>query len=172
VEFFEHGGELQHCTLTQRTAASAEMADVPGKSIQKLACAADMDIRFRAFGDRLLERCVLADAAKVGPIVCAAGKEIVLSDDGLTACTLASRQWVGPFDLAAETSVGFTQGHLDRFEMSPSSTAVSVSTSIFHPARPSAYAIGLGSLSGCLCPRRVTSPLQGQADWQNELRLR
>jgi hypothetical protein len=127
VEFFEHGGELQHCTLTQRTAASAEMADVPGKSIQKLACAADMDIRFRAFGDRLLERCVLADAAKVGPIVCAAGKEIVLSDDGLTACTLASRQWVGPFDLAAETSVGFTQGHLDRFEMSPSSTAVSVS---------------------------------------------
>jgi len=129
VEFSEYSGDLQHCTLTQRTVAAAEIADAQGRKITaKLACAAGLEIRFRTFGDRLLEGCVLAEAAKVGSVGCAAGKEIVLSGDGLTTCTLASRQWVGPFDLAAETSVGFTQGHLDRFEMSPSSTPVSVSS--------------------------------------------
>jgi hypothetical protein len=129
VEFSEYGGDLQHCTLARRAVVAAEIADVQGgRSTVNLACAADLDIRFRSFGDRLLERCVLADTAKIGPVACLAGKEIAFSGDGLTGCTLAAAQTVGPFSLAAETSVGFTQGRLDRFEMPLTSPVLRIST--------------------------------------------
>jgi len=129
VEFSEYGGDLQHCVLTQRTTVPAEIIEAGGqKSTEKLACAAELDIRFRTFGDRLLERCVLADSAKVGSIICAAGKEIVFSGDGLTACTLESAQRVGRFDLAADTSVSFTGGRLDKFEMPLNSVTVTISS--------------------------------------------
>ncbi len=129
VEFSEVGGDLQHCILTRRTVVTAEFADLWGlKSTQKFACAADLDIRFRTFGERVLERCVLADAARVGLVGCAAGKEIAFSDDGLAGCTLASAQSVGPFALVAGTSVGFTRGRLDRFEMPRDATSIVISS--------------------------------------------
>jgi hypothetical protein len=60
-----------------------------GKSTKDLACTADRDVWFRTIERRLLERCVLADTATVGLVVCGSGEEIVLSGDGLDACTLA-----------------------------------------------------------------------------------
>src|SRR5260370_37599769 len=61
VEFSEYGGDLQHCTLTQRTGVTAEIADGHGvKSTKHLACAPDRDVWLRTFERRLLERCVLA----------------------------------------------------------------------------------------------------------------
>jgi hypothetical protein len=127
VEFSEYGGELQHCTLAQRTAVTAEIADVGGeKSAEELACAADRDRWLRTFGDRLLERCVLADTAMVGSIVCAGGQEIALSGGGLDACTLASAQRVGPLDLAAQTRVVLVSGRLDTFEMSLTSASLTI----------------------------------------------
>ena len=41
---------------------------------------------------------------------------------------MASAQRVGPFDLAAETSVSFTQGRLDKFEMPLNSVTLTIST--------------------------------------------
>ena len=119
VEFSEYGGDLQHCTLTQRIGVTAEIDEGQGgKSTKDLACAADRDVWLRTFERRLLERCVLAEPAMIGMIACAGGKELVLSGDGLDTCTLASAQRVGPFDLSAGTLVVFTGGRLDKFEMS------------------------------------------------------
>jgi hypothetical protein len=144
VEFSEHGGDLQHCTLTQRTVAAAEIPDAQGRKITaKLACAADLDIRFRTFGDRLLERCVLADAAKVGPVTCAAGKEIVVFGDGLTACTLASRQWVGPLILQQKPRLVYPRTSR-QFEMCRSNRSFSFKPRS-SPARPSLMRSGLGA---------------------------
>ncbi len=92
-----------------------------------LACAENRDLEFRIFGRRLLERCVLADMATVGSIACAGGEEIVLSGDGLDACSLATAQRVGPFDLAAGTRVRFTGGWLRDIEMPFASAALAMS---------------------------------------------
>ena len=128
VEFSEYGGDLQHCTLTQRTVVTAEIDDGGGsKTTKDLACAADRDVWFRTFEPQLLERCVLADTATVGLVACAEGEEIVLSGDGLDTCTLASAQWVGPFDLAAATHVDFTRGRLAKFEIPSASASVAIS---------------------------------------------
>jgi hypothetical protein len=86
--FSEYSGDLQHCTLTQRTSATAEIDEgKAGKSTKDLACAADRVVWFRTFERRLLERCVLAETATVGMVACAGGKEIVLCGDGLDTCT-------------------------------------------------------------------------------------
>jgi hypothetical protein len=129
VEFSEYGGDLQHCTLSQRTEANAEIDDEQGggKSTRNIACATDQEIWFRTLERRLLERCVLADTAMIGTVACAGDKEIVLSGDGLDMCTLASTQRVGPFDLSAGTLVGFTQGRLDRLETPPTSAPLAIS---------------------------------------------
>jgi hypothetical protein len=128
VEFSEYGGDLQHCTLSQRTEVSAEVGDSQGgKNTQDVVCAADREIWLRTFEGRLLERCVPAEATVMGMVACAGGKEVVLSGDGLDMCILASAQRVGPFDLSAGTLVGFTQGRLDRFEMPPGSAPLAVS---------------------------------------------
>ena len=48
VEFSEYGGDLQHCTLTQRTGMTAEIDEGQGgKSTEELACAADRDVWLR-----------------------------------------------------------------------------------------------------------------------------
>lgn len=101
VEFFEapdwlgpasSDGDLDGCTLAQRAVVTAEIEDVAGaKSTTDVACAADREIRFRVIGHRLLERCILADAATVGRAACAGGSEILLSGRGIEACTVASR---------------------------------------------------------------------------------
>jgi hypothetical protein len=129
VEFSEYGGDLQHCTLSERTAVSAEIDDGQSgdKSVRNIACATDQEIWFRTFERRLLERCVLADTAMIGTVLCAGDKEMVLSGNGLDMCTLASAQRVGPFDLSAGTLVGFTQGRLDRLETPPTSTPLAIS---------------------------------------------
>jgi hypothetical protein len=117
VAFAEAGGALQHCSLAQRTFVAAEIADAgSGRTIENLACAAGRDIDFRTVGQRLLERCVLDRPAEVDGVACAGGQEIALSGDGLDACTLASAQRLGPFDLAAGTRIRFTQGRISAFE--------------------------------------------------------
>jgi hypothetical protein len=117
VEFAEDGGELQHCTLAEPTVVAAEIADAGGGRITlNLACAAGREIDFRIVGQRLLEHCVLAEPAEVGGVACAGGEEIALSGDGLDACTLASAQRVGAFDLAAGTRIRFSQGRLSQIE--------------------------------------------------------
>jgi hypothetical protein len=113
VAFAEDGGELQHCTLAEPTVVPAEIADAGGGRITlDLTCAAGRDIDFRIVEPRLLEHCVLAQPAAVGGVACAGGEEIALSGDGLDACTLASAQRVGAFDLAAGTRIRFNQGRL------------------------------------------------------------
>jgi len=48
VEFSEYDGELQHCTLSERTEMSAEIDDgEDGRRTMKGACAADQEIWFR-----------------------------------------------------------------------------------------------------------------------------
>ncbi|HSY87496.1 MAG TPA: hypothetical protein VLA85_13085, partial [Verrucomicrobiae bacterium] len=128
VEFAEDGGELQHCTLAQPTVVAAEIADAGGgRLVVDLACAAGRDIDFRIVGHRLLEHCVLAEAAEVGGVACAGGEEIALSGDGLDACTLASAQRVGAFDLAAGTRIRFSQGRLSEIETIRGSAPLAVS---------------------------------------------
>jgi hypothetical protein len=128
VEFSEYGGELQHCTLAQRTDVPAEIdGSQSGKITKDVACAKDQGVWLRTFERRLLERCVLAETATIGMIDCAGGKEIVLSGDGLDTCTLASAQRVGPFGLSAGTLVHFGQGRLERIEMPPTSEPFSIS---------------------------------------------
>jgi len=128
VEFFEFGGGLEHCTLTQRTDVPAEIpGDQGGKSTKDLPCAMEQEVWLRFSERRLLERCVLAETATVGIVGCAGGKEIVLSGDGLDSCTLASAQPVGPFDLPAGTLVKFTRERLDRFDLPPISLPVAIS---------------------------------------------
>jgi hypothetical protein len=115
VEFSEYGGDLQHCTLMQRIGVTAEIDEGQGgKSTKDLVCAANWDVWLRTFERRFLERCVLAETATIGTVVCAG---VVLSGDGLDTCTLASAQRVGPFDLLAGTLVVFIGGRLDKFEM-------------------------------------------------------
>ena len=128
VEFTESDGDLLRCTLARRTTVAAEIADAQGDMItEDLACAENRDIEFRIFGHRLLERCVLADMATVGSVACAGGEEIVLSGDGLDACSLATAQRVGSFDLAAGTRVRFTRGWLSNIEMPLASVSLAVS---------------------------------------------
>jgi hypothetical protein len=91
VEFSEDDGDLEGCTLARRAVVTAEIDDGAGaKSTTDVACAADREIRFRAIGHRLLDRCILAETAMVGRAACAGGGEIVLSGGGLEACTSAS----------------------------------------------------------------------------------
>ena len=91
VEFFEDDGDLTFCTLARRAVVTAEIDDGAGlRSATEVACAADREVRFRAFGHRLLERCILAEAAMVGRAACAGGGEIVLSGEGLQTCASAS----------------------------------------------------------------------------------
>ena len=124
----EDGGELQHCTLAQPTVVAAEIADAGGGRITlNLACAAGREIDFRIVGHRLLEHCVLAQPAEVGGVACAGGEEIALSGDGLDACTLASAQRVGAFDLAAGTRIRFSQGRLSEIETIRGSAPLAVS---------------------------------------------
>jgi hypothetical protein len=140
VEFSEYGGDLQHCTLTQRTDVTAEIDESKGgKSTKDLACAADQDVRLRTFERRLLERCVLAATATIGMVTCAGLKEIALSGDGLDTCTLASAQRVGLFDLSARTLVVFIRGRLDKFEMPPTSAPLTISGIVL----PSGTIVGL-----------------------------
>jgi hypothetical protein len=128
VEFAEDGGDLQHCTLAQPTVVAAEIADAGGGRITlNLACAAGREIDFRIVGQRLLEHCVLAEAAAIGGVACAGGEEIALSGDGLDACTLASAQRVGAFDLAAGTRIRFSQGRLSEIETIRGSAPLAVS---------------------------------------------
>jgi len=128
IEFSEYGGDLQHCTLNQRTEVSAEIDDgQDGRRTMKLACAADQGIWLRTFERPLLERCTLAATTTIGTVNCTGVKEIVLSSDGLDMCTLASAQRVGPFDLSAGTRVGFTQGRLDRLELPLRSAPLAIS---------------------------------------------
>jgi hypothetical protein len=91
VEFSEDDGDLEGCTLARRAVVTAEIDDGAGaKSTTDVACAADREIRLRAFGHHLLERCIPAEAAMVGRAACAGGGEIVLSGGGLETCTSAS----------------------------------------------------------------------------------
>jgi hypothetical protein len=99
VEFYEsepwlaapYDGALEFCTLARRAVVTAQIDDATGiKSTTDVACAADREIRFRAFGHRFLERCILAEAATVGRAACAGGSEIVTYGDGLEKCTSAS----------------------------------------------------------------------------------
>ncbi len=134
VEFQEDGGELQHCTLAQPTVVAAEIADAGGGRITlNLACAAGREIDFRIVGHRLLEHCVLAEAAEVGGVACAGGEEIALSGDGLDACTLASAQRVGAFDVAAGTRIRFSQGRLSEIETIRGSAPLAVSGLVIPP---------------------------------------
>jgi hypothetical protein len=112
--------------LARRTTVAAEIAG-GGMITEDLACAENRDIEFRIFGRRLLERCVLADMATVGSVACAAGEEIVLSDDGLDACSLATAQRAGSFDLAAGTRVRFTGGWLREIGMPLASISLAMS---------------------------------------------
>jgi hypothetical protein len=74
VEFSEYGGELQHCTLTERTDVPAEIDEGQGgKTTKDVSCAANWDVWLGIFERRLLERCVLAETAMVGMIACAGG---------------------------------------------------------------------------------------------------
>jgi hypothetical protein len=128
VEFYEYGGDLQHCTLSQRTTVTVEIDEGQGgKSTKEVGSAAGQDVWFRTFERRLLERCVLAETAEIGTIACAGGKEIVLSGDGLDMCTLAAAQWVGAFSLSARTLVHFSQGRLERIELSSTSGPLAIS---------------------------------------------
>ena len=69
MEFSEYGGELQHCTLTERTDVPAEIdGGQSRKSTKDVGCAKDRDVWLRTFERRLLERCVLAETATVGMI--------------------------------------------------------------------------------------------------------
>jgi len=107
---------------------AAEIADAHGDMItQHLARAENRDVEFRIFGRRFLERCVLADRATVGSIVCAGGEEVELSGGGLDACSLAAAQRVGPFDLAGGTRVRFTGGWLREIENPFASASLKVS---------------------------------------------
>jgi hypothetical protein len=99
VEFFEsapwlaasYDGDLEFCTLARRAVATAQIDDATGiKSTTDVPCAPDREIRFRAFGHRFLERCILAETATVGPAACAGGSEIVTYGDGLETCKSAS----------------------------------------------------------------------------------
>jgi hypothetical protein len=122
VEFSEYGGDLVRCTLAEQAVVAAEIAD--GVTVP-LDCAVDREISFRAMGHRLLERCVLAETALVGPIACAGGAEVELSGSGLDACTLATAQHTGSFDLAAGTRVRFDRGKVS--EIDSSMTPLSIS---------------------------------------------
>jgi hypothetical protein len=128
VEFSEFGGDVEHCTLTQRTRVTAEIEDDKGeKSTADLVCAADQEVVLRTLYRGLLERCVLAETATVGTIACAGGKEILFAGDGLDSCTLAAAQRVGTSELPAGTLIRFTQGGLSEFEMPPGSASVALS---------------------------------------------
>jgi hypothetical protein len=128
AEFSEYGGELQHCTLTERTDVPAEIdGGQSRKSTKDVGCAKDRDVWLRTFERRLLERCVLAETAMISMIACAGGKEIELSGDGFDTCTLGSTQRVGPFGLSAGTLVHFSRGRLERLEMPPTSEPLSIS---------------------------------------------
>jgi len=128
VEFSESGGDIEHCTLTQRTDVPAEIVgDQGGKIAKDLPCSADQEVWLRPSDRRLLERCVLAETAAVGAIACAGGKEILFAGAGLDSCTLASAQRVGASELSAGTLIRFTRGDLSEFEMPPSSASVALS---------------------------------------------
>ena len=126
AEFSDDGGDLLHCTLARRSVIAAEGITAGGRSTQQVACAADREIALGII-DRLLERCVLAEAASVGGIACAGGAEIEFSGDGLDACTLAATQRVGAFDLPAGALVRFSQGRVSDIETSRSSAPLVVS---------------------------------------------
>jgi hypothetical protein len=128
VEFSEFGSGLEHCSLAQHARVTAEIEDEKGKkSTADLVCAAGQDVFLQASDGGLLERCVLAEAATVGTIACAGGKEILFAGAGLDSCTLAAAQRVGASDLSAGTLIRFTRGSLSEFEMPPSSASVAVS---------------------------------------------
>jgi hypothetical protein len=134
VEFSESGGDLLSCMLAQLTDVAAQIPDANGGTItQRIACASEREIRFRILGDQLLERCALAATVTIGSISCGGGEEIVFDGAGLGACTLASPQRIGPFELASATPVGFVSGHLDRFAIPPNSVPVTVSNLALPP---------------------------------------
>ena len=134
VEFSESGGDLLSCILAQLTDVAAQIPDAKGGTItQRVACASEREIRFRILGDQLLERCALAASVTIGSISCGGGEEIVFDGAGLGACTLASSQRFGPFELALETPVGFVSGQLDRFTIPPNSAPVTVSNLTLPP---------------------------------------
>ena len=92
VEFSDSGDALFGCMLAKRAVVTAEVRDAAGDpSTAEVVCAADREIAFRAYGNRLLERCVLAENATLGPVSCPAGAKIVLSGGGLDECTPASQ---------------------------------------------------------------------------------
>jgi hypothetical protein len=164
VEFFEYGGDLQHCTLTQRTDVTAEIdTGKGGKSIKDLGCAADQDVWLRPFERRLLERCVLAETAAIGVVACADLKEVSSSGDGLDTCTLASAQRIGPFDLSAGTLVVFIRGVSTSSKCPQPQPPSQSPVSFFHRAPSSAYATDPGRPSGCRCPRTATWRSRGSS---------
>jgi len=153
VEFAEDGGELQHCNLAEPTVVAAEIADAGGGGITlKLACAAGRGIDFRIVGHRLLEHCVLAEAAAVGGVACAGGEEIALSGDGLDACSLASAQRVGGFDLAAGDRIRFNQGRLSEIETIRGSAPLAVSGLDLPPGTTIALCDGSPDIAYLLVP--------------------
>jgi hypothetical protein len=82
----------------------------------------------------------IAKTATIGGVICADGKEIVLSGDGLDTCALASAQQVGPFGLSAGTLVHLAK---DASTSSKCPRPPSHSRSLaskFHPAPLSLYA--------------------------------
>jgi hypothetical protein len=162
VEFAEDGGELQHCTLAEPTVVAAEIADAGGGRItQNLACAAGRDIDFRIVGHRLLEHCVLAEAAEVGGVACAGGEEIAFSGDGLDACTLASVQRVGAFDLAAGTRIRFSQTHLSEIETIRGSAPLAVSGLDLPPGTTIALCDGSPDIDYLLVPEDSSVTVAG-----------
>lgn len=124
VVFSTPDGALSHCIAARRTVVSAEIPENGSIRVVGLACMPDQEIRLWG-RQRRLGGCVLADTATVGSVICAGGAEIVMMGDGLTICTLASAQQIGPFDLSAGARVHFNQGRLD--EVAGISTPLAVS---------------------------------------------
>ena len=153
VEFAEEDGELQHCTLAQPTVVAAEIADAGGgRIIQNLTCAAGRDIDFRIVGHRLLEHCVLAQPAEVGGVACAGARKSRSSGDGLDACTLASAQRVGAFDLAAGTRIRFSQSTPQRDRDDPRLAPLTVSGLDLPPGTTIALCDGSPDIAYLLVP--------------------
>jgi hypothetical protein len=157
VEFSEYGGDLQHCTLTQRIGVTAEIDEGQGgKSTKDLACAADRDVWLRTFERRLLERCVLAEPATISLIACADGKEIVLPATVSTFAHWRRRNGSGRSISQREPSLSLSGGVWTSSKWLRPRPPLRSRASFFHRVLSLAYATHPGRSSGCRCPRTAT----------------